>query len=143
MPHEDGSLYFPTVSTISLGSHTLLDFYKPLNEMAKHDSNNELSSSSSTASFKERYMFSLLLEPRSLLILRDDMYKVYLHGIKEVNEDFMDRNSIFNFDELSDKENYSESSTRKRTTRISLTIRYVSKLLKVNLNSVLFNKKST
>jgi alkylated DNA repair protein alkB family protein 6 len=136
MPHEDGSLYFPTVSTISLGSHTLLDFYKPLNEMEKIDSTN-----GSSASFEERYMFSLLLEPRSLLILRDDMYKFYLHGIKEVTEDFLDRNLIFNFDELSDKENYSESSIRKRSTRVSLTIRYVSKLLKVNLNSVLFNKK--
>jgi alkylated DNA repair protein alkB family protein 6 len=136
MPHEDGSLYFPTVSTISLGSHTLLDFYKPLNETEKNDSTN-----GSSASFEERYMFSLLLEPRSLLILRDDMYKFYLHGIKEVTEDFLDRNLIFNFDELSDKENYLESSIRKRSTRVSLTIRYVSKLLKVNLNSVLFNKK--
>lgn len=30
MPHEDGPLYHPTVTTISLGSHTLLDFYKPV-----------------------------------------------------------------------------------------------------------------
>ncbi|XP_037586588.1 alpha-ketoglutarate-dependent dioxygenase alkB homolog 6 isoform X2 [Cebus imitator] len=29
MPHEDGPLYYPTVSTISLGSHTMLDFYEP------------------------------------------------------------------------------------------------------------------
>lgn len=28
-PHEDGPLYYPTVSTISLGSHTVLDFYEP------------------------------------------------------------------------------------------------------------------
>jgi alkylated DNA repair protein alkB family protein 6 len=139
MPHEDGSLYFPTVSTISLGSHTLLDFYKPIDEMDNRDSTE--TNGSSTVSFDERYMFSLLLEPRSLLILRDDMYKVYLHGIKEATEDFLNRNLIFNFDELGDKENYSELSTKKRSTRISLTIRYVSKLLKVNLNSVLFNKK--
>ena len=26
-PHEDGPLFYPVVSTISLGSHTLLDFY--------------------------------------------------------------------------------------------------------------------
>jgi len=31
-PHEDGPLYHPVVTTISLGSHTLLDFYKPINE---------------------------------------------------------------------------------------------------------------
>ena len=29
-PHEDGPLYSPTVATISLGSHTLLDFYSPI-----------------------------------------------------------------------------------------------------------------
>lgn len=28
-PHVDGPLYYPTVSTISLGSHTMLDFYEP------------------------------------------------------------------------------------------------------------------
>ncbi|GFS16258.1 alpha-ketoglutarate-dependent dioxygenase alkB homolog 6 [Elysia marginata] len=27
MPHEDGPLFYPVVSTISLGSHTVLDFY--------------------------------------------------------------------------------------------------------------------
>ena len=35
-PHEDGPLYYPTVSTISLGSHTLLDFYRPLTDGADH-----------------------------------------------------------------------------------------------------------
>ncbi|XP_061452741.1 alpha-ketoglutarate-dependent dioxygenase alkB homolog 6 isoform X3 [Rhineura floridana] len=30
MPHEDGPLYFPTVTTINLGSHALLDFYHPV-----------------------------------------------------------------------------------------------------------------
>ena len=35
-PHEDGPLYYPTVSTISLGSHTLLDFYKPLTDTEEH-----------------------------------------------------------------------------------------------------------
>ena len=29
-PHEDGPLYFPTVTNITLGSHTVLDFYKQL-----------------------------------------------------------------------------------------------------------------
>ena len=32
-PHLDGPMYHPIVSTISLGSHTLLDFYKPLAEI--------------------------------------------------------------------------------------------------------------
>lgn len=29
-PHHDGPLYHPVVTTISLGSHTLLDFYRPV-----------------------------------------------------------------------------------------------------------------
>ncbi|XP_036201963.1 alpha-ketoglutarate-dependent dioxygenase alkB homolog 6 isoform X2 [Myotis myotis] len=29
MPHKDGPLYYPTVSTISLGAHTMLDLYEP------------------------------------------------------------------------------------------------------------------
>ncbi|KAF5889229.1 alpha-ketoglutarate-dependent dioxygenase alkB 6, partial [Clarias magur] len=32
MPHEDGPLYHPTVTTITLGSHTLLDFYRPVDQ---------------------------------------------------------------------------------------------------------------
>jgi len=31
-PHKDGPLYFPTVTTLSLGCHTLLDFYKPCDD---------------------------------------------------------------------------------------------------------------
>ncbi|KXJ18223.1 Alpha-ketoglutarate-dependent dioxygenase alkB-like 6 [Exaiptasia diaphana] len=27
MPHEDGPLFYPVVSTINLGSHTVLNFY--------------------------------------------------------------------------------------------------------------------
>ena len=30
MPHTDGPLYSPTIATITLGSHTVLDFYKHL-----------------------------------------------------------------------------------------------------------------
>ena len=33
-PHLDGPMYHPVVSTISLGSHTLLDFYRPLSQRA-------------------------------------------------------------------------------------------------------------
>ncbi|KAI5733543.1 hypothetical protein M8J76_013115 [Diaphorina citri] len=29
MPHFDGPLYYPTISTISCGSHTILNFYEP------------------------------------------------------------------------------------------------------------------
>uniref|UniRef100_A0A1X7T6H6 Uncharacterized protein n=1 Tax=Amphimedon queenslandica TaxID=400682 RepID=A0A1X7T6H6_AMPQE len=31
-PHEDGPLYYPVVTTVSLGSHTLLDFYSQISD---------------------------------------------------------------------------------------------------------------
>ena len=30
MPHLDGNLFFPTITTINLGSHTVLNLYHPL-----------------------------------------------------------------------------------------------------------------
>ncbi|KAG8237252.1 hypothetical protein J437_LFUL011280 [Ladona fulva] len=29
MPHFDGPLFYPTIATLSLGSHTVLNFYQP------------------------------------------------------------------------------------------------------------------
>lgn len=33
-PHTDGPLYHPVVTTINLGSHTMLDFYRPITHAA-------------------------------------------------------------------------------------------------------------
>ena len=32
MPHLDGDLFFPTISTVNLGSHSVLNFYDPIKE---------------------------------------------------------------------------------------------------------------
>lgn len=32
-PHLDGALYHPVVTTVSIGSHTLLDFYHPISDI--------------------------------------------------------------------------------------------------------------
>lgn len=128
MPHEDGPLYYPTVSTISLGSHTLLDFYKPVEEGLEISDN----------CLENRYAFSLLLEPRSLVVLQDDMYTVFMHGIKEINQDLIEEKKIFNFKKLGNS--HSEKEILNRNTRISLTIRHVPKVLKINFNSFLFKK---
>ena len=128
MPHVDGLLYYPTVTTISLGSHTLLDFYKPIEE------NDESSQQ------EDRYVFSVYLEPRSLVVLKDDMYKTYLHGIKEISQDLIDADLIVNYDRIQ-KCNIIDN-VAKRDTRISLTIRNVPKVLKANINSLIFNKKN-
>ncbi|CAD5118476.1 DgyrCDS7178 [Dimorphilus gyrociliatus] len=81
MPHLDGSLYWPTVSTISLGSHTLLDFYQPLNEGVECETE--------SSQFEERHFLSIFVQPRSLILVKDDMYNKYLHGIKENCEDII------------------------------------------------------
>ncbi|KAK7938323.1 hypothetical protein WMY93_001649 [Mugilogobius chulae] len=81
MPHEDGPLYHPTVTTISLGSHTLLDFYKPIS--------GNLQEAESPQTEENRFVFSLLVKPRSLLVLQEEMYKTLLHGIQGREEDLL------------------------------------------------------
>ncbi|TKY86077.1 hypothetical protein EX895_004902 [Sporisorium graminicola] len=119
MPHEDGPAYFPAVATISLGSHTLLDVYRYVDEdlqrdfeerMKEHDDKvSNVNNSEATCEAdptkskivpKERVegnvkivrgararepnpVFSILQEPRSLLITTGAVYKSYLHGIAE------------------------------------------------------------
>ena len=115
-PHSDGPLYHPLIATLSLGSHTVLDFYKTGDK-------------TSTTSPE----FSLFLEPRSLLILKDDMYENYLHGIEERVEDILD-------DSIANKKNITQLSQLRdvkqsivRETRISLTIRHVLRVSKFKI----------
>lgn len=117
MPHEDGPLYFPTVTTISLGSHTLLDFYRPFSKEREQEGASQTEES--------RFLLSLLLEPRSLLVLRDDMYTCYLHGIRGVTEETVSER-VANLPTTS----ASPGEQLTRATRVSLTIRHVPKTLK-------------
>lgn len=112
MPHEDGPAYYPAVATISLGSHTLLDVYRYVDEdlqkdfderMKEHDEKAQKSGPATTEGKesdtvksrivpKERIegdvkivrgararepnpVFSILQEPRSLLITTGHVYK--------------------------------------------------------------------
>lgn len=123
MPHEDGPLYHPTVTTVSLGSHTLLDFYRPVG-----DSDTEGDAPPQTE--ESRFLFSLLVKPRSLLILQDDMYQRLLHGIRPRTQDTLTA--------AAEVPNLSAASaqpgeTLARGTRVSLTIRHVPKVLKAKL----------
>lgn len=115
MPHEDGPLYHPTVTTISLGSHTLLDFYNPIG-------------SEEPQTEESRYLFSLLVRPRSLLILQEDMYKKLLHGIRGQEEDTLTE-KVVNLAEAGGE----KGETLTRGTRVSLTIRHVPKVVKNKL----------
>ena len=114
MPHLDGPMFHPTISTISLGSHTVINFYKEEGE-------------NSSLKFEDRLVTSLLVEPRSLLVLQDEMYHQLLHGIEEIHEDKID-DKICNLDNSS-----VIGSIIPRKTRISLTIRHVPKTSKMKL----------
>lgn len=107
MPHLDGSLFFPTITTLSVGSHTVLKFLEPVTD----DDQSKL-----------KHIFSLLLEPRSLLILQDKLFNYYLHCIEELAEDCLDDN-IMNLNLCS--VDYCRNAIIKRNTRLSLTIRHV------------------
>ncbi|XP_072130575.1 alpha-ketoglutarate-dependent dioxygenase alkB homolog 6 isoform X2 [Mobula birostris] len=122
MPHEDGPLYFPTVTTISLGSQALLDFYHPITR------ENEKGEIALPQTEENRYFLSLLLEPRSLLVLKDSMYLKYLHGIRPVSEDII-TDKVANLTSCNSK----LGAVLTRTTRVSLTIRHVPKVLKTTL----------
>ncbi|XP_074253217.1 LOW QUALITY PROTEIN: uncharacterized protein LOC120361143, partial [Saimiri boliviensis] len=82
MPHEDGPLYYPTVSTISLGSHTMLDFYEP--RRPEDDDPTERPQA------PPRPTTSLLPEPRSLLEPRSPADARLLPGIAAACADALD-----------------------------------------------------
>lgn len=134
MPHTDGPLFFPTISTISCGAHTVLEFRKRekhnedvVNEKIENDDNFEMDSAKTD---KQVALFKLILEPRSLLILKNDLYNDYLHSIDQVESDVLcDR--IHNYDNC--ESSYKMGDCLKRGTRISLTIRNVPKTSKMKL----------
>ncbi|KAL3270578.1 hypothetical protein HHI36_021115 [Cryptolaemus montrouzieri] len=110
MPHTDGPLFHPTITTISCGSHTILNFFT--NDVARNK------------------ICDLLLERRSLVIIQDDMYSKYLHSIEENKCDILNV-ACANLENCS--ETYKVGQFLERGTRISLTIRNVPKVLKIRL----------
>lgn len=130
MAHTDGPLFHPVISTISCGSHTILRFHKnntnendKMNETSNGDNNNAIDK-------QQKIVCQLLLEPRSLLILKDDMYKKYLHSIDDLSHDTINED-LMNLDLCELKNRIGE--TIKRNQRISLTIRHVPKTSKIHL----------
>lgn len=112
MSHFDGPLFYPTISTISVGSHTVLEFHQPRSE-------------DDEAGSRPEPAFKLLVEPRSLLILKDDLYFRYMHSISEIEQDDLSDPLIKNFPARDEK--------IQRGTRFSLTIRNVPKTSKLKL----------
>uniref|UniRef100_A0A0K0ELL2 Fe2OG dioxygenase domain-containing protein n=1 Tax=Strongyloides stercoralis TaxID=6248 RepID=A0A0K0ELL2_STRER len=119
MPHTDGDAYYPLVATISLGSPILLDFYKNITPEC-------------VSSFDNRYIGSMFLERRSLILLSNDIYSNHLHSIAERDEDKM-TGDVFNLNQV----NLKVGDIVKRETRVSLTYRHVEKVSKLNIMNLL------
>lgn len=117
-------MFYPTITTVNLGSHGVLNFYRPLQD--NDNSNAEGEASAAAMDWESRLEFSLFLEPRSLLILQEKCYHHYLHGIDEKTDDSITDN-IMNIEKCS---NVKLNDRVSRDTRISLTIRHVPKTTK-------------
>ena len=84
----------------------------------------------------DRCVARVLLEPRSLFIVKDEMYSYYMHGIEERHEDRINRTLISNFDRCGEQIKEKEEQMLMRTTRISLTIRRVEKTTKLQIGAL-------
>lgn len=117
MPHFDGPLFYPTITTLSVGSHAVLEFNKPRSD------DDDIS--------EKNPVFKILVEPRSLLVLQDDLYRCFMHSISEVDEDNITDPLIRNLDRTS----FAAGDVKilQRSTRFSLTIRNVPKTSKLKL----------
>nr|KAF6285193.1 alkB-like protein 6 [Myotis myotis] len=109
--------------TISLGAHTMLDLYEP--RQPKDEDPTEQPRP------PPRPAASLLLEPRSLLVLRGTAYTRLLHGIAAACVDPLDTASL-------PLNTAACPSARPgahlvRGTRVSLTIRRVPRVLRAGL----------
>lgn len=110
MPHSDGPLFYPTIATISCGSHTILEF--------------------SENSEGRKKVCDILLEPLSLVVIKDDLYSKFLHSISERKVDTITEGCI-NLPLCSQKRTIGD--ILERATRVSVTIRNVPKVLKIKL----------
>ena len=108
--------------TFSLGSHTVLNYYEPL----QSDLNEHCSSLDS------RLKFKLYVPQRSLLLVKNQMFSHYLHGIEEKPSDYCDTNLIIP-NQCQFSQDHDDSANLERKTRISLTIRHVPNTKKINI----------
>ena len=87
-PHEDGPSYHPVVATLSLGSHTVFNYYRYNADDSPLSEHKSVSSPAGRGRpIDPKPVASILLEQRSLIITSGDLYEHYLHGIDDVIED--------------------------------------------------------
>lgn len=114
-PHVDGPVYYPIAAIISLQSSLVMDFFNtPSHRIA-----------------------SLILKPRSLLILSADTYHHFQHAISHRSSDIIDQLT------LNSNSQHPIGSILQREDRTSLTIRASCKTIKSSLlgkSTTLFGK---
>lgn len=108
---------------MTLSSHCVLEFYRHPED--KDQGERESTTEENRAQEPE---FSLLIQPRSLLVLKEDVYKKYMHGIREITKDDLCKGNILNLPEAM-PQGVEETPVLERGTRISLTFRIVQKTL--------------
>ncbi|OZC09865.1 hypothetical protein X798_02971 [Onchocerca flexuosa] len=113
MAHTDGLAFYPVVTTISLGSDVVVDYYKPIDPKRNNIK-------------EERYLGSIFLEQRSLVVVSDDAYANCLHEIADRPFDII-TSRIFNLESI----NRRIGEVMNRDLRVSLTIRNVPKVSKI------------
>ncbi|KAF8600855.1 hypothetical protein BDV93DRAFT_538646 [Ceratobasidium sp. AG-I] len=87
-PHQDGPAYHPVVATLSLGSHTVMEYYQYQPASASDsDIGTNTTPGRSGRAVNPSPALRLLLEPRSLVITHGDLYTQHLHGISGVHSD--------------------------------------------------------
>ncbi|XP_052867668.1 alpha-ketoglutarate-dependent dioxygenase alkB homolog 6 [Anopheles cruzii] len=123
MPHLDGPLFLPTITTISCGSHTVLEYFEQTEGEPTLAAGGPLI---------RQCVARLLIEPRSLLVVKHDMYHRYLHGIQEQDHDVIDER-IVNLVTAEADGGAKFGDVLPRTTRLSLTIRHVPKTTKMKI----------
>lgn len=126
-PHEDGPSYHPVVATLSLGTHTVMHYYRYASPSDEAPGGRAIDSTP---------ILSLLLEPRSLVITTSALYTEHLHGIDAIEEDNFGKAGIqiANAGMLTgakESEVVKHGETLRRETRYSLTCRDVSRVVNI------------
>lgn len=106
-PHMDGPLYTPLVTILSLQSTVMLKFYGRL----------------PNGSQLNHHLYSVLCEPRSLLVFSDDIYCNMWHAIDMSAHDIVDHRTINRH--LLNKSYQVGDTVKRDNTRYSLTMRHV------------------
>jgi alkylated DNA repair protein alkB family protein 6 len=109
-PHEDGPSYHPVVATISMGTHTVFNYYRYKDDASTHEDVKQLvehadegmprSTAANTdvaqggRAIDPKPVLSMLLEPRSLVITTSSLYTKHLHGIEPLTVDHFAKHEI-------------------------------------------------